>query len=478
MSTLQGQEANPFVLHALDGSEITRGAKDNFHSSIRYNATSIFYNQLFSEDGHIKRSNLVTYSALELQPLDSSFVNKTAGDDDNSGFWSTFYKTPKSLYEVGGDNFYFRINPILAFGLGEDNQDDELIFQNTRGLIIEGQIDNKLYFHTQIRETQRRFYNYLERQISNLNAIPGQGFYKNFQSSIFSSFQGWDYLNSQAFFGLQISKSIDINFGHGKNFIGNGYHSLLLNDYAHNYLYLKVNTVFWKVHYQNIFAELSAFSGRDTPGNTLIPKKYLAAHYLDINFTPNFSLGFFEAVIFTRDGGFDLQYLNPVILYRAVEQFSDSPDNVLLGFNFKYNIHRRAQVYGQFLIDELRVSEAFSGKGWWGNKTGFQLGVKIIDPFNVKNLRWLTEYNTVRPFTYAHRPNEGDQRVIANYSHYNQPLAHPLNSNFREWMNTIDFQATNRWHVSARVAFATRGQDEESTNYGSNILTDYTSRTE
>ena len=471
-----GQEPNPFILRALDKTELYVGSNENFHSALRYDIRGAALDQLFK--GNELKVNQVNAVYLQNEYRDQLWLedDKAPKDSTSGGFWSSFYKTPETFFKVRKDNFSLDIDPVFYFGLGDDSKDDETIFQNTRGLTVEGKLGEKLYFYTQVLETQRRFFNYIERDISQRNAIPGQGFFKEYRSSIFSSLDGWDYLNSQAFINYQISDFVNFTFGHGRNFIGNGYHSLLLNDYAHNYLYLKFNTVFWKVHYQNIFAELSALAGRDLPGNTLLPRKYLAAHYLDVNLTKNFSIGFFESVIFSRDGGFDLQYLNPIMLYRAVEQFSDSPDNVLMGLNAKYNVRRFGQIYGQLLIDELRVSEAFSGNGWWGNKVGYQIGVKVLDLLGVSNLDWLTEFNTARPFTYAHRPSVENNDIIASYSHYNQPLAHPLGSNFREWVNVISYQPSAKWHIQAKVFLATKGEDNADENNGGDLLKDYSSR--
>ena len=48
-----------------------------------------------------------------------------------------------------------------------------------------------------------------------------------------------------------------------------------------------------------------------------------------------------------------------------------------------------------------------------------QFGGKYIDAIGVKNLDLQAEINIIRPFTYSHND------TIANYTHYNQPLAHP-----------------------------------------------------
>ena len=49
-----------------------------------------------------------------------------------------------------------------------------------------------------------------------------------------------------------------------------------------------------------------------------------------------------------------------------------------------------------------------------------QLGAKYVDAFGINNLDLQLEMNRVRPFTHSHNDS------ISNYTHYNQPLAHPL----------------------------------------------------
>ena len=110
-------------------------------------------------------------------------------------------------------------------------------------------LDRKVYFKTQILENQQRFFNYFEREIERVNAIPGQGFFRPYQSGVIDAVNGWDFLNASGYGGLRISKSIDLRLGHGRHFIGNGIRSLLLSDYANNYFYLQLNTRIWKFHF-------------------------------------------------------------------------------------------------------------------------------------------------------------------------------------------------------------------------------------
>lgn len=383
------------------------------------------------------------------------------------------FGTSQNFLSYQNDDIYFTINPALLVSFGDDTQDDNVIFRNTRGIKISGGIKNKLFFHTNIYESQARFLSHMENKIARRNAIPGQGFYKTFQSGIFDNLIGWDFLNAEAVVTYRPSKFFRTSIGHGNFFLGTGYHSLLLSDYSDNFFFLELNTSIGNVNYKNIFAELAPQGSTiDQPGDNLAPKKYMVAHYLTIKPHQNFEFSLFEAVIFGRENQFELQYLNPLILYRVIEQKLDSPDNVMIGLDFAYRIEKTMLLYGQLVIDELRTGEFFKASGWWGNKMGFQLGLKYPDLFSIDHFDLRVEYNSVRPYTYSHRYlREDDEFVIGAYSHYNQELAHPLGANFNEALVTLKYKINSNWNASAKVIMATNGSDEFSNlNYGSDIL--------
>lgn len=402
-------------------------------------------------------------------------ADTTEKPPEHKGFLGIFYKNPHSLLTVDEPNFFLKIDPLIHFSLGDDFKNSGTVFQNTRGIRLRGTIDKKVYFHTSIFENQQGFLNYVEDEILRINAIPGQGFFKPYSSGVINGLNGWDFLNARAYGGFRISPSIDLQIGHGRHFIGNGIRSLLLSDYAHNYFYLQLNTKVWKFHYQNTFAELSADSSKDNVGNTLLPKKYMATHYLNFQASPKFSIGLFETVIFSRTNHFEFQYLNPVILYRSVEQFLDSPDNAMLGLNAQWIPRHGWQLYGQLLIDELRTGEAFSGNGWWGNKTGFQIGLKLFEVFATPGLTLQVEYNTVRPYTYAHRIEGISDKPVTSYSHFNQSLAHPYGANFRETIIKINYRFNKDIYTTGTFLFSNYG-DSNSENIGRDILLNYESR--
>ena len=180
---------------------------------------------------------------------------------------------------------------------------------------------------------------------------------------------------------------------------------------------------------------------------------------------------FFEAVIFDREEGFELQYLNPIIFYRTVEGMIGSPDNVLLGADFKWNLPWKTQLYGQLLVDEIKFDELFvNNEQWWANKWGVQLGLKAVDAFTISNLDFQFEFNTVRPYTYAHRS------LQTNYSHYEQELAHPLGANFREFIARANYRVGSSLALCAQYISFLKGLDDGDLNYGGNIMLPYDTR--
>ncbi len=123
-----------------------------------------------------------------------------------------------------------------------------------------------------------------------------------------------------------------------------------------------------------------------------------------------------------------------------------------------------------YLFDEFKLDELKKRDGWWANKWALQLGAKYIDAFGVKNLDLQLETNLVRPFTYSHFD------TVANYTHYNQPLAHPLMSNIRELVGIARYQPAPKWYLQGRLSGWWGGSDTAGLNFGNNIFLDNDTR--
>jgi hypothetical protein len=388
-----------------------------------------------------------------------------------------FYRTPAHFLHLETPSFQLYINPVFQFLYTHETGNDNIVFQNTRGAEIKGYIDEKVYFFAHILENQRSFPSFVEEGIQTYRAIPGQGFSKGFNSSVIKNLKGYDYFNARTYIGFNPVKSMQLELGHGNHFIGNGYRSLLLSDFSAPYFYFKINTRVWKFHYQNLFKELSPISTLVyRGGDNILPKKYAATHYLAFRPNQHVEIGLFETVVFERPNHFEFQYLNPIILYRAVEHSLGSPDNILLGLNLKWNFLKRFSLYGQIIADEFKFNEIINNTGWWANKFGGQIGLKYINAFNIDQLDIQVEYNVVRPYTYSHRDTLDffPEFSSASYSTHNQPLAHPLGANFKEFVALIRYKPTNRLYTQARILSTLTGRDGPDENNGQNIFKPYT----
>jgi hypothetical protein len=469
---------NDHAYHTLDRLAILSDAWEPMHGAIkpyrRGDVAQRAYRALSTPTGSHMHGELVhiLLDNNEFGYTDSlSSVGPLAPDVPVSEpFLGIFYRTPAHLFEIDETDFYLRVNPLLDFAIGSEQDDDNLLFNNQRGIELRGGVDQKVFFAANIIETQLRPSSYVRRWVEQYDAVPDAGLYKNFSSSIFNTENGYDYLNSSGYLGFNISRHFGVQLGHGKNFIGDGYRSLLLSDFSKNYFFLKLNTRVWRLHYQNIFAELTASTTKDSEG--VFPKKYMAAHYLSLVPTPNFSIGLFESVIFSREEtGFELQYLNPFILYRSIEHHVGSPDNVLIGLNARWDVANRISLYGQLLFDELKVKELFSSRKWWGNKNAYQLGIKYINVGGVDKLDLQLEYNRARPYTYSHRSSD------QSYTHFHQPLAHPAGANFNEIIAILRYMPIPKLELSARLFLIDTAEDSDSLYYGTNLLRPNTERT-
>jgi len=386
----------------------------------------------------------------------SALVSKKA-------LWNTFYKTPANFIEVDNPDFFLSVNPVLQLQAMADNESDELIFLNTRGIVARGLIAKRIGFQTYLTDNQERAPKFVQDRITRYRAVPGNGFYKTFKTT------GVDYFDARGSFTVNAAKYLDIQFGYDKQFIGNGYRSLYLSEFPNNYLFLNLNLRVWRLNYVSKTVELTSQFKRGST-DTLLPKKYMAIHHISFNAPKWLTLGLFEGVVFGRLNQFEFSYLNPVMFLRPAEQQNGSADNAFVGLDFKANIARRFQVYGQLLFDEFKLSELKKRDGWWANKWALQLGAKYIDAFGVKNLDLQLETNLVRPFTYSHFD------TIANYTHYNQPLAHPLMSNIRELVGIARYQPAPKWYLQGRLSGWWGGKDTAGLNFGNNIFLDNDTR--
>jgi hypothetical protein len=378
-----------------------------------------------------------------------------------------FWQHAADFYSFHDKDFDLHLNFTTNDFIGKDNNISSPLWLTGRGIEIRGMINEKLGFYTFVSDNQGVFPKYVTDYAGKYN-FPGEGLAKKIQND-----KGVDFLSARGYITFRPLKSINVKFGHDVNVFGSGYRSLLLSDNSSPYLFLRIDTQLGRFKYTNLWTSMV---NEQQSKDLLRSKKFSAIHHLSINLTDRINIGVFEAEVFSRDstsGGYDLNYLNPIIFYRYVESYIGSQDNALLGFDFKWLVGKKGSIYSQFVLDEFLTKHMFNGDGSWTNKYSFQLGGKYVDAFGVPNLDLQLETNIVRPYTYAHK--DGGR----NYVHYNQALAHPLGANFKEYIGILRYKVTPRLSIYGTQTFAKQGLDPTGawTNYGSNILLDYDTRT-
>lgn len=475
---IAGQAQQPGVAlhspayHIADRLDIKYGHDREWHTTWKYVSQKDLADRiLFAYDTSARLSRIdradIRYLTAALAPFLPDSLRHSPVVTPK---WRKYvYPTPNAMFQVDQPDFYLQVDPILNVGIGQSKGEAGALFLNQRGVEIQMGIDDRVYIYSNLIETQTRFPNYITRWAQENKAVPGNGFVKSFKSTLFNTENAYDYNNATAWIGFKVSKHFGIEMGHGRHFIGDGYRSLLLSDFSNNYLFLKFTAKIWRLRYESMTAELSGGPfDSGSGGDVLRTKKYASMHFLHFNATKRLSFGVFEAVAYNRSRQLELNYLNPVIFYRTVEGAIGSPDNAMIGATVKYNCFKHIQLYGQILLDEFKFNQIVNPEqtGWWGNKYGTQLGVKYVDIAGIDHLDAQIEWNRVRPYTYSHYDS------LNSWTHYRQPLAHPLGANFEEFLGVVRYQPSARWTLTARMVNMTYGEDI-TTNWGKNPLRSY-----
>lgn len=442
------------------------------HSSVRpYNrsALGIFAETMYNSNIELKKAD--RYNLEFLLKDNAEWVDSF--DTKNKALLKFFYREKASFLHADTKPFSIRVNPVVDFEFGTEFG-NRPVYMSSKGFELRATLLKKLTLYTFLTDNQARLPSFMrdERINSDYQHNPGEAYYKEFKK------EGLDFFRARAYVAFNVLKYIDIQFGYDKQFIGDGYRSLLLSDNAAPFLFLKTNLRVWKINYQSIWGEMIGQYKRG--GDRLLDKKYAVFHHLNYNVTPWLDIGVFEGVSLTRSKQFEWHYLIPVIFFRSIEQSLGSPDNSVIGFNYKANFLRHFQLYGQFVLDEFNFGHLKAGDGWWANKFGFQQGFKYIDVATVPNLDIQVEYNMVMPYTYSHNAKQdkfGNELQISNFTHYNQALTHPLGANFTEIVASVNYQPVKlpNLNLSLKYINAVVGKDSmkldgTSTNYGSNLF--------
>jgi hypothetical protein len=423
------------------------------------------YSLLYSETTGV-------HSAIKPLLLDknlSDFFRKGRHSlSDSTSSWLYRKIFSEHLIDINKKDYEIILDVYPDLLLGRDLGIGRFTWMNTRGINFQSSIGDELFFSSSFFENQAVFPKYIDTQIRQDSVVPGQG-----QANLYGS-NGFDWRYSSAFASYNASGAVNLLLAYDKQFIGDGYRSVLLSDISANYPFFRLTLSIDPIKYTSTWAQLTELNAPKLSYFQGYRKKWAVFHYLDWKVSKSISLGLFEAMISADadsggKNGLEFSYINPILFLRPVDGNNGSPDNALLGLDFRYNIMNGLVLYSQLLIDEFTAKEVFANRDYWGNKYAYQVGIRGIKEYDKKYLTYLLEFNSARPYTYS----ESDP--IISYGHFDQPLAHPLGSNFNELIIISDYKFGN-YLTSIKINISAHGVDTSNSNYGNDIFKSYSTR--
>lgn len=400
----------------------------------------------------VKNMGYIDYQNMERALSISGEWTETAEGDDGAidskrPILKYFYQKQPDMIHVNTDDFFMVINPVIYAQLfAERNSSNGTGYINTRGVELRARIFNKVGFYTMLGDNQEKAMSYVRALETSRGSYPGFDYYTHSSATA-----PYDAFLARGYFDFSLlQEHVNVTFGYDKNFVGDGLRSLMISEAGAPATFLRLRSKIWKLNYENLFLELMPDYRRGI--DRILPKKYAAMHQVNMNVTRWLNIGIFESTMFGKANHISVTNFVPVILFQSAARALGAEQKTSLGLNFKMIPIKNVQLYGQGYFDQIKLGEM--GDSWWGNQFGMQLGAKYFDAFTISNLDIQAEANIVRPFTYS----AGD--TVANYTHYNQPIAHPYGSGFMEFIGQIKYQPLHNLYLSAKGIYSVRGYDE------------------
>ena len=388
--------------------------------------------------------------------LEDYHLIKVINDSTKQYYDITHILFQKHLIELKEEEFFMTIDPIIDFTIGKNFSDttSRRIFQNTRGLNIQGDIKKNFFFSASIYENQSRFNPYETAYYKALGelypgsdssyhtqnaVVPGLGRTKPFKIDAF------DYASSSGFFVYKPTSFLRIFAGNNQQFIGDGHRSLLLSDNSFHAPYFRID---WTISLKFLFSYMRAkhLNLLRKPVSSSV-ESYYEPKGFSINyftFLPNkkISLSLFEGSSWNRGDSIISKkvhplFYNPIPFISFITLQGKEEVSTVFGVNLSWQIAKKHRIYGQFGLTGFEIE-----------KNAVQIGYRGYDYFNLKDFMLQVEYNHVEKGMY-----EFSNRRL-DYSHFNLPLAHIKGNGFDEILVRCSYEK-KRVYATTQLSYYT-----------------------
>lgn len=352
----------------------------------------------------------------------------------------------ENFLQLYQDELFLNVNPLFNFSGGQASENDNMIYQNTRGIELKGSVGDHVVFNTSFYETQLNAPHWYQQYVSTYRVVPGSTNPKGYGEdgydigSVYGSFGVWQKLGEWDFL---------FRMGYDHTTIGAGYNSLFLSDFGLPYYFGSLKVEHKNLQYLHLtgsmqnpnFKNALGITTSSRPNTAAYQKKTYSAHYLNWKISEAFSVGFFESTVFqvadSADRTFSAAYINPLPLVNTLAYGLNHTDNVLVGLDLLVNISPSLSGYFQLVIDK----NGSEGRGYLGS----------------------VKYRGKHWFLMLEATQIGDE-VMANqdgrqsFSHYNQSLMHPAGAGVEEVMLQTGYRL-KRWEAETNIVLRKKTED-------------------
>jgi hypothetical protein len=432
-------------------------------SSTYYGQHNTLFIHQFFKDNLYNPQIVNSFQGTSLLPYTESEVdlNKAIRDSSKQYYTFTDILLKKHLFELKGEDFSMNISPIADLSLGRDLSDTSgrKLFQNTRGIYIEGDLLKKFSFSTSIHENQGRYAAYQNAfylsagelytqqssgSYSQQNAvIPGAARTKPFKTD------GFDYAYATGNIIYRPNKALQFMAGNTPHFVGDGYRSLLLSDNSVPAPFIRaVFKVTNKIEVNYIRMRLFNLIRRPVSSSveSYYESKAYSVNYITYKPVKGLALSLFEGVIWSRGDSIVSHRVHPLFYSpvpgSALPLLSKNELNYLLGINAGYTFLEKYHAYGQLACSNGNFSNP-----------AFQLGIRAYGIAGQRDLMIQTEFNHVPTGTYTN----GNPRL--SYSHYNLPLATVQGEGYNEFILRSTYEWKRLYFSEKLVVYSLKGFD-------------------
>lgn len=379
-----------------------------------------------------------------------------------------FYENGHDLIAIEGTDYAFQLNPQFygyVGGASERTDSDRFVngsaWRNTRGARFSGHVGDHFFFESRLTENQ---WQPIWDEFAD-NTAPRVG-----QISFHDLGDPYDFFDATGILGLR-TRHFEIRLGRDRAHWSPGQTSLFLSDFGPVFDQAQIRATLGPIQYTYLLAR---FLDNDPerierlPSGPDRPSRFGVFHRIAIHVTDNLELNLYEGVIAGRDtvagsSNFDPAFLNPIVTFRPVERDLGSAGNALAGIGGSWTPLSGARFYGQFVLDELRVSRI--GDEWWGNKWGWMLGMHVVEP-GIPHLSGRLEVSRLRPHLYAHRTG------ASAFTHMSDIMGPPSGPNSYDVSVFLDYEPAGPWRTFLNASWTLRGRNgtnddgEVTRNYG------------